>query len=267
MKKEKHFDFNKIENINVDIVIGLGPTCRAAAALKRNNLRIFSSPLDWMLNYSLSDVITLLKEKGKNFFSDCSEAKEYSSEHNTGIIDNRNGMISMHDYPKDRPIDKAGKYFSKKYKYKFKKLDKLLKRAKSICIVTNREIFIDEFQNFIKEFVQLYKFKQIYFINIFDTQTQQKSLEIYYDNNVTYYICNFDDAHEFGREKAQNPYFWLGNVREWDNILKKISVNKDFSDRYKSEKVIFNTEYDFSLNETYYVITIFGKQFKFKVNV
>ena len=54
-------DFEKIEPLNVDVVIGFGETCRVAEALKRNKLRYFSSPFDWMMNYKLDSVVEILK--------------------------------------------------------------------------------------------------------------------------------------------------------------------------------------------------------------
>ncbi len=41
-------DFDKIKNINADVTISFGPDCRAAESMRRNNIRYFSGPFDWI---------------------------------------------------------------------------------------------------------------------------------------------------------------------------------------------------------------------------
>lgn len=59
----------KLNNIkrSYNIVVSLGCNCSTATHLKRNDLRRFSMPLDWMKSPSLSDVIRLLKNKFNGF--------------------------------------------------------------------------------------------------------------------------------------------------------------------------------------------------------
>lgn len=224
-------DFEKIDNINVDLVIGFGSTCRVAESLNRNGLRYFSSPFDWMLNYSLDTVISLVSSCGRGFFEECIEDKNFQAGFSTGIVDKRNGMISMHDFPNDLPIEKAPKFFKKKYQRKFSNLNILLKKAQQICFLTNREISLCEMQKFIIQIKKLYSFEHIYFINIYDTNNAEiESFEKFEESGTTYIIYKFNDEHIFGREKSKNPDFWLGNVNYWDNILSKIKLNKKFSD-------------------------------------
>lgn len=54
-------DFDKIKNITIDAAVSFGPNCRAAEALRRNKLRFFSCPFDWMMKYSLDSVYEAIK--------------------------------------------------------------------------------------------------------------------------------------------------------------------------------------------------------------
>lgn len=39
-------NFDELEDIEVDVIVGFGAACRVAAALQRNNLRVFANPFD-----------------------------------------------------------------------------------------------------------------------------------------------------------------------------------------------------------------------------
>lgn len=258
-------NFDELEDVKVDVIVGFGAACRVAAALNRNNLRVFANPFDWQMNYSLDTVIELLKNQGKTFYHTCCSDKRFDSGSNAGIIA-KNGMISVHDFPKDLPVEKAPAFFKKKYKYRFKNLNNQLNNAKKILILTYRNIDINDMENFIQAFSKLYQNKKIYYINIYDTQNKDEEYyEISIKENLTLLRYCFNDEHSNGRNKENNPAFWLGNVEYWDKILKKISLNKKFAEKNIFVKKIFNIKYDVSnACNIHKIITIFGIKFKFK---
>lgn len=215
-------DFENIDNISVNCVVGFGLTCRTAQSLKRNNLRLFSSPFDWMLNFSLDDVIYMLENKGEPFFADCYEDRNYSSDITRGIVDKKTGTISMHDFPKNLPVEQAPEFFRRKFKPKFQFLDFVLNSAKTICIITNREIQLEEMEDFIAKLTNIYTFDHIYHINIYDCP--EESFQTIQKGNATYMIYYFNDEHKDGRDSTVNPLFWLGKTDYWDKILQKISI-------------------------------------------
>ena len=174
----------------------------------------------------------------------------------------------MHDFPNDLPIEKAPKFFYKKYQRRFSNLNKMLKSGKTICFFTNRQITLNEMQKFISQINKLYCFKQIYFINIYDTFNAEIELyEKFEELGATYIIYKFNDEHRDGREKSKNPNFWLGNIEYWDTILSKIKLNKKFKYCYKIKKFIFSIRNDFSTNKPHYVIQILGIRLKFKITL
>ena len=263
---EYGIDFDKIGTINVDLVVGLGEACRTAEALKRNHLRYFSSPFDWMIIYRLDKIINLLEKIANgckpDFFAECSENINYAHGIYNGIVDTRNIMISMHDFPKHIDISKAPKFFYLKYKYRFQNLNKLLKRANKVCFLNYRKISVDEMKTFVASVKKIYTFKQIYFINIFDSD--EEALEQYDDNGAKYLIFKFNDEPKNELEKATNPHYWLGNINYWDKILSKIKLNKKFVYLYKLKRFIFHISSECSSEEILNVISIFGMRFKVK---
>ena len=109
-------DFEKVSNINIDCVIGLGKDCRVAKNLKTNNLRFFSSPFDWVMQYKLEDDLFLLKNHGKTFFKNYKPNPQYNQKEKIGIVDIDNGMVSMHDFRANLPNKLNHLLFKHKYK-------------------------------------------------------------------------------------------------------------------------------------------------------
>ncbi|MNH90796.1 hypothetical protein D3C73_433410 [compost metagenome] len=93
-----------------DAIIGLGSACDPALQLRRKNLRTFSSPLDWVVTLSLSDVSRLLKNKFKDYM-DLNHMKLIDGKAHViedGVIqplksyfvkDSYYNIISVHDFP------------------------------------------------------------------------------------------------------------------------------------------------------------------------
>ncbi len=233
-------NFEQIPNINTDCVIGFGNGCTIAGNLNRNNLRFFSTPFDWLLDYSLENVYSLLENKGKNFFRNYKFNSKYNKGKKLGVVDTETGMISEHDYSKYLPKQINDIFFKYKYKRRFKRLHKILQDAQNICIVTLRSITTQEILSFIDKFSQLYTFKHLYFINVYDTENKEKDEQLIITNkdNVTILEYYFNDEHPNGNNKQTNPDYWLGNIDYWNKILAKITLNKKFLRKYISYRMV-----------------------------
>ena len=223
----KFIDFNKIETINVDFIVGFGGDCRVAQALNRNNLRYFSGPFDWVMEYSLDVAYNLMRSVAKgeklNFFANCYHNRKYDTEHHFGMVDSNNGIISMHDFPKNKSILEAPEFFYLKYLKRFQRLDNMLQKANSVCFFTNRKISLDEMKKFVSSMRELYELNHLFYVNVYDTQ--EEYFEKIEENGVTYLMYKFNDEHKNGRNPKMNPDFWLGNIEYWDKILSKIKLN------------------------------------------
>ena len=84
---------------------------------------------------------------------------------------------------------------------------------------------------FVEEFLQLYTFNKLCFINIYDTKDKnadERLIQTTKNDNIAVLEYYFNDEHPKGNNKYTNPDFWLGNIDYWDKILSKITLNKNF---------------------------------------
>lgn len=212
--------------IYTDLVTSLGSACRPAQALKRNNLRVFSSPFDWMMEYKLGTIINFINNGFDNFFLQSSIIGICGKNHI--VRDELTGMIAMHSFPIDKTIEEFYPQFIFTMKKRFIRLINLFKKYK-FCFVMNRND-INDIENFIYFFEK--KYKPLYVINILDNKIEENY--VFKINNSFLYNVQFDDENIKGREKS-NPEWWLGNVKKWDNVLSNIIIKKNFN---------FNVNYD-----------------------
>ena len=52
---------------NYDLIVSLGSSCSPAAHLRRNNLRKFSMPFDWIVTPNLPDVGRVIQNQFQDF--------------------------------------------------------------------------------------------------------------------------------------------------------------------------------------------------------
>ncbi|AIQ42302.1 DUF1796 family putative cysteine peptidase [Paenibacillus sp. FSL R7-0297] len=93
-----------------DCIVSLGSSCEPAAHLRHRGLRVFSSPLDWVVSLSLTDVNRLL---GQRFSGDMELPNMGVIDGNDVFVDNEvvqpvksyfvkdfhYNVISVHDFP------------------------------------------------------------------------------------------------------------------------------------------------------------------------
>ncbi len=91
-----------------DAIYSLGDVCLAALQLRKNNLRPFAGPLDWMSSPNLSDVSRLLKN---NFIGFMDMPNLMPTAYSTGVDtieqylvvhDKAYNIVSSHDFKADR---------------------------------------------------------------------------------------------------------------------------------------------------------------------
>lgn len=224
-----------IKEMNVDVALSFGPTCRAAEALRRNKLRYFSNPLDWMMRYSLDDVFDILKNKGKDFGSDFEQQGEDYRKRYRFMVSKSTGMVDIHHFRKNVPVKDAYELFRYSMDKRFKEMDEILSNAKTVLILTSRLSDTENIKTFINNLITLYDFEKIYFININDNP-EEKIVTTEYDN-VIIYECFFKDEHPNGSNPDKNRKFWKGNMEAWDAILSKVKINKKFRYKYSVKKI------------------------------
>ncbi|MFK3960737.1 DUF1796 family putative cysteine peptidase [Guptibacillus hwajinpoensis] len=94
-----------------DLIVSLGSSCSPAAHLRRNHLRKFSMPFDWIVTPKLSDINRVIQNQFKDFmllenlqridgqanFLDDNEIAQNSKAY--FVQDTHNNMLSVHDFP------------------------------------------------------------------------------------------------------------------------------------------------------------------------
>ena len=176
--------------------------------------------------------------RGEAFFSDFEQNGEDRKNKFRYMISKSTGMVSIHHFRNNIPVDESYFVFKNTMNRRFRELDKIFIDAKSICIVTSRKQSSDKIVDFIKKFLTLYHFEQLYFINIYNND--EEKIEISNLDNAIIYNCYFKDVHPLGNNAETNSKFWKGNIEYWDKILSKISLNKDFVKKYRIHKVLSN---------------------------
>lgn len=202
---------------HIDFMISIGLDCRTAINILSNGLRYFSSPLDFVEVSTIEAVLHLFESKFESFFSNYKI--DYSKKTTTGcywIDDLTNGIYTIHFIRKGRPILESYRKFKELMNLRAKRLDDLLKNAKSIVIVSERNESVDELTWFLKEFSKIYTNLSIDLINMrndtkmsFDEIREQ---EVFNDGKLSYKEYFFNDT----RHCLVVPE---GNIEMWSKIL------------------------------------------------
>ena len=179
------------------------------------------------------------------------------------IIDKDTGMLSLYDFSNALPLNEAQIIFRKSMSNRFKMMDRILKRAKTICIVTARKIDIEEIKAFIDKFTQLYQFEKLYYINAYPCD-EEKLIRTEIDNKTEIQEFYYKGKCKNNLGVQQNPKSWLISVKCWDKIMSDISLNGKFIRKNKESK-LFKVNYLLSDEYVQKIIYVFGIKIKFRI--
>ena len=226
-KEEKNEKEIKCEQIEVDCMIPIGEACRPCQHLRKNNLRISAFPLDWMMSYSLETTIHFFETKFADFFENIEEIPNKYCGNNKFVKDTKNGVISIHHFRKDKPLESEHKKFRKMMLGRAEKLHNILENSHSIGLICNRKDASDRgLINFIKKFSKIYPNKKITLINVVDKDIPDFKKSILFENqNLKIIQFTFKDMPPIKGEKKFPQ--WEGNPGCWKKIMKNIKVNEE----------------------------------------
>ena len=225
-------------DIDCDCAVSLGKDCKVAEALRRNDLRKFSSPFDWLTDYSLENFYDFLVTNGKGLFKGIINIPKHDRKegYTYGVRDSETRILSMHDFLTDIPFEKTYNDAIKKGHKRFVRLNRIFKKAQTVCFVSNRENEPDDFIKLGEKLNKRYRFKKIYFVNVISNE--EEAFKFYTKGNIVFYEFSFNDVHEDGNDIKTNPYFWKGNMKKWDNMLKHIHITNNIN--FNREKKVIN---------------------------
>lgn len=202
-----------------DLYISIGLVCRPAYHLQQNDLRLYTMPLDWQKTNSLDTVIHLFKTKFVDFFAEIEEINKDAEGANRWIEDTKNGILSIHHFPKDKEIEKVKKKFVQKMKKRFNRLNDDLAKSKRIVLVGNREEEIDKIESFLIVFSELYPHLEIKLLNVrhsdeLDLNSFRKQ-EFKISEKLTIDEYTINDRLSLVEQED-----WRGNIKMWETILR-----------------------------------------------
>ena len=113
MKKKKY-----------DLVFSLGEACFIAIALRKNNIRLFSGPFDWMYGSTFQKRCRILIEKFENFLNKEDLIFSYYREFNKmmAYYNKRTDITLNHDFHSSLPFDYEYPIVKNKYERRTKRL-------------------------------------------------------------------------------------------------------------------------------------------------
>ena len=203
------------QEIYADLVLSIGDSCRTAKQLSLNNLRKLSSPLDWMMSYTIESVSMLFETEFEYFFA---EREVLAGHHGTGkhgVRDRQTGMIAKHHFPLYEDIDAYYPKFIQKMHRKFQRLHRYIIESENIVFVSNRKDDIESLQLFLFSMHRKYR-KKFTLVNI-RSQSDTEFREYELSNTLRVLDYAVDDSPRYALE-----HDWKGNCDVWKVILKQI---------------------------------------------
>ena len=119
-----------------DCVFSLGEACFIAIHLRKNGLRMFSGPFDWMYGSNFKTRCDILASKFENYFNkEDLEFKEYRETNKMVTYRNKRTDIHYnHDFHSDLPFDYEYNIVKEKYDRRINRLLKIISTAKNVLI-------------------------------------------------------------------------------------------------------------------------------------
>lgn len=223
MNTQNHM-YNSDNFYYCDFLLPIGIHCRPAMQLRANNLRFFSSPLDWMGYYPLDTIIHLHKTNYADFFDEYEVDKEIDGAKGMlRVTDTYNHILSVHFFRKDKDVEDSQKELKIVMGRRAERLIHKLKSANNIVFVAERNESRDDMIKFLNIFLEIYPNLNIRLMNVIHDETMDlvsyKEKLIMSDDKLSYIEYTFNDTKD-GRDIP------IGNELVWGKILSHYRLKK-----------------------------------------
>ncbi len=149
----EEFCFRKIK---ADLVLSLGSDCLVAHHLRKNHLRLFAGPLDWMLGTSLSIALELFKTDFRDFFTHCFVMKEeFNTRRTLKVKDSKTGLISLHHFFPNEDLSIQSKRINAQSVKRWELIKEKLRDCKNSVLIFNAKASQEELKVFLENFCAL----------------------------------------------------------------------------------------------------------------
>lgn len=216
---------NELDRIPMDFVLSVGPACRPAQQLKHAQLRITACPMDWMQLYPLEAVTHSFETGFSDFFAEIEEVPTASQKKNRRVVDTKNDICSIHHFPTAKSLEQAQTEVRKTMLKRYRRIHKLLRKAKTICFVGNREESAEVLLQFMADFGAIYPQAKMFMVNMRHQDTDSIKAHKYTKDACTLYEASFCDEHPNGTDIAENPLAWHGNTPCWQEVFAHVHLS------------------------------------------
>lgn len=217
---------NELDTLPMDFVMSVGPACRPAQQVKHAGLRFTAAPMDWMQLYPLQAVTHIFATGFGDFFTEIEDITPEPGKKNRRVVDTKNDICSIHHFPAKDSLEKAQKDVRKTMTKRYKRIHAILRKARRICFVCNREDAPEALLAFMKDFGSIYPNAELVMVNIRNADTDGISMEKFTDGSCTVYEAAFRDENPDGTDISLNPMAWHGNTPRWQEVLQHVHLSK-----------------------------------------
>ena len=213
-----------------DCIFSLGSACFSAELLTKANLRVFSSPFDWLSGGTFEEKGNLICNDFKDFFNieDLEKIGERDYPENCDVyINNHNGIMFNHDFPKGEELSTNYQKVKGKYENRINRLTEKLHNSQNSLIVY-MELFEDR-MNKDEEIISV--------INKINKKFDKNTIDILYikhnkdmkDNDCKIFQIS-ENAYVVELYNKLRDNDDVGNFKNCKNVLSKIKLRKTLKD-------------------------------------
>ncbi len=218
--------------IKANIFISVGEAFKPALHLREYGLRKLSSPLDWMMNYSLDEAYRCFSVEFSDFFAECYDSGEGNGKERNVVSKSNVGMISIHAFPKNVALEEFLPTFRAQSKRRFLRMKDKILDSQSVALVISRQISVKKISNFGCKMQMLFtnwggeSRQKLIIINIHHndnlapTQIEKRVYKISDSMQIIEFHCNDKSL------SGKRPF--LGNTLAWHKIMCKLAIQGDF---------------------------------------
>ena len=216
---------NELDSLPMDFVMSVGPACRPAQQIKHAGLRFTAAPMDWMQLYPLQAVTHIYETAFADFFAEVEDITPEPGKKHRRVVDTKNDICSIHHFFSKDSLEKGQQEVRKTMTKRYKRIHAILRKAKRICFVCNREDSPELLLEFMADFGRIYPKAEMVMVNMRHADTDGISMAKYTAGSCTLYEASFRDESPKGTDIAVNPDAWHGNTPRWQQVLKHVHLS------------------------------------------
>lgn len=228
LSRHAHQIVDSSDLIKANVFISMGDACKPALHLREYGLRTLSSPLDWMMGYSLDEAYRCFSVGFSDFFAECYDNGDADGKERSVASKSNAGMISIHAFPKKIALDEFLPTFRAQTKRRFLRIKAKILASQSVALVSARAVSVGEMADFGRKMQTLFtnwggeSHQNLIIINIYHnddfapTQIEKRVYKISDSLQIIEFYCN---DNSLSGKRA-----FLGNTLAWHRIMCELAI-------------------------------------------